>query len=1271
MASDGGTSPRREEPADERGTRVKPKPALKIEPSLNFYKQMGPQKLSQSFGGTMMQKEQFGSPSYPSPLDRIRTGKKIRGSQLGLSESFTSLDFNKTYPCKTAKSKPVEPLSALPEIRCTLEDFKGDELNTFSFSQGVSKGSLSKTGTSQYLSSSMGQSWAFYNFLGADNMGASFPTTVHNPNKAILTIEARTTTILVVNKMACELFGMTAEELTGTRMTSLLSVKDRERPDVLEEHHLDTSGRVVIVSGKVFEVTDSSGLEIPVSLWMKKVTEEENPKCLVVMEPVERSTARFIFDSKGTILQADECMATLHGYGSEQELMGSSLQQLIPSITLPSSRGDLPQAVKKQQLTGKTKEGNLFPLSIHIKMISSGSSEDSAFGDEDPDFNLSTKVHSRTPDLLSSATSSDVRPSGPISGDDVYFQATVWVFANISGMLSFLPNGNIHSINNNFSLMLFGFKQHDLSGQPITELIPNFYDHLDIIDDSSMPLPPFEDDEDETDEDNLPTSRPASRFPDIVEDEALDGDAVVDHKESGEGDHSRNSVKRPNTADLLKEAEHVIRSHPVLPELRTSSTCTDDLLDSAPNEDGINHSPSVSVDITPPGSHASLEVQVGNLSIPGSIGNLSSISGVDEVDRLSNSGCNTEGEDAKQKLCFTKSTDLGIYSFSKEKLRRHSDGTSVTVKSPPEEPLIREALLRVSLDGPCNPKEAEQDGLSGKVDHYADVERWAHQVKHHFQIQESTEGFGSKTVESNRTSQCQNDLNSLKDGADMNQNIHNSNQDKCVTIEDGYREGEGSGSSESNPSVDQAPHVGLDDFFSQVHEPEKKLDILGGLQGRITSTPASKLPRQFSLTTTSSIPEGSFQGQGKHKDGNLLAILFQIKRVELQDGSFLYCMWLSRDPSDPGEGGRLASSMAFASTFNSTGNISTSNNKSLGQAVAEAARANSTVMEEDLERLGSGDYSSYYKTLQSIGKGAFGFVKMGKRKRDDISVVVKFIRKSKIFQQNWSEDPKFGKLPLEIALLVKLGHPNIVKVLDFYQNEEFFQMVMEKHGSGMDLFEFIDRQPNFDESLASYMFRQLVDAVAYLHSKSIVHRDIKDENVILDERFHIKLIDFGSAAYFERGKRFSTFCGTLEYCAPEVIQGNKYEGPELEMWAMGVTLYTLVFGENPFFDIEETIQASLKPPFPVSNELMQLIAWLLHPEPEHRLTLADMEDNVWLHQSCNIEAYKWEDVVPENREIYDPSPPPEERDCSDDDEYDASMVQRLAMEYERRLAGSV
>lgn len=77
----------------------------------------------------------------------------------------------------------------------------------------------------------------------------------------------------------------------------------------------------------------------------------------------------------------------------------------------------------------------------------------------------------------------------------------------------------------------------------------------------------------------------------------------------------------------------------------------------------------------------------------------------------------------------------------------------------------------------------------------------------------------------------------------------------------------------------------------------------------------------------------------------------------------------------------------------------------------------------------------------------------------------------------------------------------------------------------------------------------------------------------------------------EEGKLFDTFCGTLEYCAPEVLEGNPYPGPELDLFALGVTLYTLIFGENPFFDVEETISGILTPPFDVSADLSGCVLW--------------------------------------------------------------------------------
>ncbi|KPJ05646.1 PAS domain-containing serine/threonine-protein kinase [Papilio xuthus] len=188
----------------------------------------------------------------------------------------------------------------------------------------------------------------------------------------------------------------------------------------------------------------------------------------------------------------------------------------------------------------------------------------------------------------------------------------------------------------------------------------------------------------------------------------------------------------------------------------------------------------------------------------------------------------------------------------------------------------------------------------------------------------------------------------------------------------------------------------------------------------------------------------------------------------------------------------------------------------------------------------AGEYSKHYVTLKQIGKGAYGCVKMAYRRSDRLLTVAKFILKEKVGAHFWVDGPDGRKVPLELSLLTTLKHPNIVSVLDVFENDKYFQMVMEKHGAGMDLFEFIERRPRLDEPLISYIFRQIGQAVEYLHSLNILHRDIKDENVIIDNKFHVKLIDFGSATFMSPDTLFSTFYGTTEYCSPEVLTGNKY-----------------------------------------------------------------------------------------------------------------------------------
>uniref|UniRef100_A0A8C7E7Y1 non-specific serine/threonine protein kinase n=1 Tax=Nothoprocta perdicaria TaxID=30464 RepID=A0A8C7E7Y1_NOTPE len=395
---------------------------------------------------------------------------------------------------------------------------------------------------------------------------------------------------------------------------------------------------------------------------------------------------------------------------------------------------------------------------------------------------------------------------------------------------------------------------------------------------------------------------------------------------------------------------------------------------------------------------------------------------------------------------------------------------------------------------------------------------------------------------------------------------------------------------------------------------------------RVTSTPVKQEGRPNPLS--SEILEGIYFGSCYHRDGSRLTILFEVKHVELQDPAALFCVWVVKDFIPSQQETTPKTQLCFSSLASSIQSVTDFSTHSLTERIRSTPFSDSSRAAEELERLQAceGEYARKYDTLSPIGKGSFGFVWTARCKADQQEVVVKFIWKERVFEDCWVDDPDLGRVTQEIAILSKVQHPNIIKVLDVFENEQFFQLVMEKHGSGLDLFAFIDNQPDLDEPLASYLFRQLVSAVGYLHCRNILHRDIKDENIVIAEDFTIKLVDFGSAAYLEPGKLFYTFCGTIEYCSPEVLSGKPYQGPELEMWSLGVTLYTLIFGENPFCELEEAMAAVLNPPRVVSEGLVRLIAGLLHPVPQQRTTLAKLLEDPWLKQPVNVADYSWEEV---------------------------------------------
>lgn len=408
-----------------------------------------------------------------------------------------------------------------------------------------------------------------------------------------------------------------------------------------------------------------------------------------------------------------------------------------------------------------------------------------------------------------------------------------------------------------------------------------------------------------------------------------------------------------------------------------------------------------------------------------------------------------------------------------------------------------------------------------------------------------------------------------------------------------------------------------------------------------TSTPQVQNKNRDSNTRSCDITEcptdvmykdGTYRGVVLHRDGTELGVIYTVSSMQISGrgnnkSRYVRCVWLAVQLDDaPPRHTTLASSITST----------TDNSLAMGGKSTSSRPHSMSLMSQCGEEQVSGEFNKHYVTLKQIGKGAYGCVKMAYRRSDKLLTVAKFILKEKVGAHFWVDGPEGKKVPLELSLLLTLKHPNIVSVMDVFENEKYFQMVMEKHGAGMDLFEFIERRPQLDEPLVSYIFRQIGQAVEYLHSLNILHRDIKDENVIIDNRFQIKLIDFGSATFMSKDTLFSTFYGTTEYCSPEVLAGNKYAGPELEMWSMGITLYVLTFFVNPFSDIEDTIQGPLVLAQAISEDLEHLLHWMLCKDPTQRCTVTQLMSHAWIRQPVAIDNYVFHEILDCDRHEVNP-----------------------------------
>ncbi|KAH6682022.1 hypothetical protein B0J14DRAFT_680291 [Halenospora varia] len=256
--------------------------------------------------------------------------------------------------------------------------------------------------------------------------------------------------------------------------------------------------------------------------------------------------------------------------------------------------------------------------------------------------------------------------------------------------------------------------------------------------------------------------------------------------------------------------------------------------------------------------------------------------------------------------------------------------------------------------------------------------------------------------------------------------------------------------------------------------------------------------------------------------------------------------------------------------------------------------------------------------LEEMGQGAYGQVKLARYKKNgNRKMVLKYVTKRRILVDTWTRDRRLGTVPLEIHVLDYLRrdglrHPNIVEMSDFFEDDINYYIEMIPHGlPGMDLFDYIELRVNMEENECRSIFVQVAKAIHHLHTKAfVVHRDIKDENVVLDGEGNIKLIDFGSAAYIKNGP-FDVFVGTIDYAAPEVLGGKPYRGKEQDVWALGILLYTIIYKENPFYSIDEIMDRDLRIPYIMSEESIDLIKLMLDRDVESRITIEKVLEHPW------------------------------------------------------------
>ncbi|XP_076027154.1 maternal embryonic leucine zipper kinase [Genypterus blacodes] len=267
---------------------------------------------------------------------------------------------------------------------------------------------------------------------------------------------------------------------------------------------------------------------------------------------------------------------------------------------------------------------------------------------------------------------------------------------------------------------------------------------------------------------------------------------------------------------------------------------------------------------------------------------------------------------------------------------------------------------------------------------------------------------------------------------------------------------------------------------------------------------------------------------------------------------------------------------------------------------------------ERTEPRGADELHKYYEVYETIGSGGFAKVKLGRHILTGEKVAIKIMNKKDL-----GDD--LPRVKVEMEAMKTLSHQHVCRLYHVIETPTRIYMILE-YCPGGELFDYIIAKDRLSEEETRVFFRQIVSALAYVHSQGYAHRDLKPENLLIDEDHNLKLIDFGLCAKPKGGLGYEllTCCGSPAYAAPELIQGKAYIGSEADVWSMGVLLFALLCGYLPFDDdnctvlYRKIIRGTYDNPHWLSPGSVLLLNQMMQVEPKRRVTVRQLLDHAWM-----------------------------------------------------------